>query len=96
MKTLLTITVLMMSFASASVFAEGSKITKSTLTNTAENKNAMALTIGKGSKANVGSINVSGSEIKKSTLTNTSKNENAMALTIGKNSTANVGSINID
>jgi len=94
MKTLLTITVLMMSFASASVFAEGSKIKKSTIINEADTKNSMALAI-KNSKANVGSISISNSDIKKSTIINEADTKNSMALAI-KNSTANVGSINID
>lgn len=73
MKTTLTIAVLMMSFASASVFAEGSKITKSTVINQTQVKDSMAIATGEGSVANLGSINISGSEVKKSTIINQSQ-----------------------
>lgn len=85
MKTLLTITVLMMSFASASVFAEGMEANNQSI-----NTDATAIAIGE-SEASIGSIKIS-NVTGDNKLNNQSINTNATAIAID-GSKADIGSI---
>ena len=92
---ILTVAAVMMALVSGSAFAEGSKITKSTLINASKNTLTNTQAIGKNSSANTGSISVKGSKVTKSTLINASKNTLTNTQAIGKNSVANTGSMDI-
>ena len=59
----LTVAAIMMALVSGSAFAEGSKITKSTLINASKNTLTNTQAIGKNSSANTGSISVKGSKV---------------------------------
>lgn len=85
----------MLAVVSGNVFAEGSKITKSTLINASKNTLTNTQAIGKNSSANTGSISIKGSKVTKSTVINASKNTLTNTQAIGKNSSANTGSVDI-
>ena len=63
--------------------------------NAAKTTGSVALSIGKNSKANMGSVAVEDSTVKNSTVVNASQNTGSAALAIAKESHANVGSVDI-
>ena len=101
MKKLVLVTAALGLIVSSNVFAAGSKIKNSTITNKSTVKNSNNMAIGGfigDANANQGSIAIKGSKVKNSTITNKStvKNSNNMAIGgfIG-DATANQGSIDI-
>ncbi len=97
MKTLSTsITALTLFFAfSGAIYAEGTKIEKSTLINAATTTNSINAAIGKDSTANTGSISVRGGEVKDSTLINAATTTNSINAAIGEGTSATTGGIEI-
>jgi len=81
--------------ASGTIYAEGSKIEKSTIINSSANTNAVNAAIGDGASANTGSVSIKGSEVSKSTIINSSANTNTVNAAIGDGASANTGSIDI-
>ncbi|MCH9696888.1 MAG: hypothetical protein K0U68_02185 [Gammaproteobacteria bacterium] len=101
MRKVMTMAVLGL-FVSGSVFAAGSEIKGSTITNESQVKEAANLAISTGAGeavANQGSIKIKGAKISDSNITNKSKVERAanLAISTGVGDTrANQGSIDIE
>jgi hypothetical protein len=97
MKTTYTATAfVLMTLAAGTVWAEGSKIEKSTLINAAQTTNSLNAAIGENASANTGAISIKGSKVEKSTVINASSTTNSLNAAIGKGASASTGSIVVE